>query len=208
MLVPTSVLVNLSPTNSRLITGGLDEKYASAASVSSHAVSRRHNAENVSANPSVLKKDSVQISSEAREVSKLENRDREVRTHEAAHAAVGGQYAGSPSLTYTNGPDGRSYATSGEVAIDLSPVSGDPLATLQKAEVIRSAALAPSQPSAQDMRVASKAAVMAAQARAELATEVEGTAGELSDPDITEQVESISNLDSLNNRAAGSQLAL
>ncbi len=113
--------------------------------------------------------DSVQISQDAYAVAKLVARDREVRSHEAAHAAVGAQYAGSPSLTYRKGPDGVSYATGGEVSIDTSAVSGDPQATLQKAEIIRAAALAPTQPSAQDMRVASKATVMAAKARSELA---------------------------------------
>jgi len=98
----------------------------------------------------------------------LSHRDREVRAHEAAHAAVGGRYAGAPSLTYSRGPDGRSYATGGEVAIDTAPVSGDPLATLQKASIIRAAALAPAQPSAQDLRVASRAGAMAAQAQSEI----------------------------------------
>lgn len=113
--------------------------------------------------------DSVEISEEAQEIAKLAARDREVRAHEAAHAASGGRYAGAPALTYTKGPDGRSYATGGEVPIDVSPVSGDPQATLQKAQVVRNAALAPAQPSAQDMRVASRASAMAAKARSELA---------------------------------------
>lgn len=113
--------------------------------------------------------DAVKISSEAREIAQLASRDREVRTHEAAHVAVGGQYAGSPALTYTRGPDGRSYATGGEVSMDVSKVSGDPAATLQKAQIVRAAALAPARPSAQDLRVASRASVMAAHARAELA---------------------------------------
>lgn len=117
------------------------------------------------------KQDSVQISQEAREVAELAARDREVRAHEAAHAAAGGQFAGSPSLTYTKGPDGRSYATGGEVSIDVSPVSGDPQATIDKAQLVRAAALAPAQPSAQDMRVASRASAMAANARAELAAQ-------------------------------------
>lgn len=115
--------------------------------------------------------DVVQLSAEARELAELVKRDRDVRTHEAAHAAVGGPYAGSPSLTYKSGPDGRSYAVGGEVSIDLSPVAGDPRATIEKAQTVRAAALAPVQPSAQDMRVAARAMQMAAQAYAELSAQ-------------------------------------
>ncbi len=150
------------------------------------------------------KKDSVQISVEAREIAKLETRDREVRTHEAAHAAVGGQYAGAPTLTYTNGPDGRSYATGGEVSISVSAVSGDPLATLQKAEIVRAAALAPTQPSAQDMRVASRAAAMAAQAHADLATKVSDEQDPLADIDESEPAEANSDIIPQGNRATRS----
>ncbi len=130
----------------------------------------REKTDSRSTNPPGQQKDSVQISEEAREIVKLAARDREVRTHEAAHAAAGGAYSGAPALTYQKGPDGRSYASGGEVSIDTSPVSGDPQATLQKAQVIRAAALAPAQPSGQDMRVASKASAMAAKARADLAS--------------------------------------
>ncbi len=61
------------------------------------------------------------------------------------------------------------FAVGGEVSIDTSPVPGDPGATLQKARRIRQAALAPADPSAQDMRVAARASQMALEARAELA---------------------------------------
>lgn len=115
--------------------------------------------------------DAVRLSDEARELAKLAERDRDVRTHEAAHAAVGGPYAGSPSLTYKSGPDGRFYAVGGEVSIDISPVAGDPQATIEKAQTVRAAALAPAQPSAQDMRVAARAMQMAAQAYAELSAQ-------------------------------------
>lgn len=103
-------------------------------------------------------------------IEQLKARDREVRVHEAAHAAVGGQYAGSPSLQYTRGPDGKNYATGGEVGISTSAVSGDPQATIEKARVIRAAAMAPAQPSAQDRRVAAEATQMEVEARTELLT--------------------------------------
>lgn len=104
-----------------------------------------------------------------REIAGLAARDREVRAHEQAHASVGAAYAGSPSYSFKRGPDGQSYATGGEVGIDVSAVSGDPAATLRKMEVVQRAALAPADPSAQDRRVAAEAAAQAGQALVELA---------------------------------------
>ena len=111
-----------------------------------------------------------QLSVEAqREVTKLQTADREVRAHEQAHMAAAGPYTrGGASFTYRTGPDGRQYAVAGEVSIDTSPISGDPEATIRKAQVIRAAAMAPANPSAQDRSVAAAAAKMEAQARLEL----------------------------------------
>jgi len=58
-------------------------------------------------------------------IEKLASRDREVRNHERAHAAVGGQYAGAPRYQYERGPDGVNYAISGEVSISTGAISGD-----------------------------------------------------------------------------------
>lgn len=104
-------------------------------------------------------------------IAELSKRDREVRAHEQAHAAAGGRYAGAPSLSYQRGPDGRLYAVSGEVAIDTAPVPDNPQATLEKALTVQRAALAPSDPSAADRRIAAKAVAIANQARAELVTD-------------------------------------
>ncbi|MCW8906438.1 MAG: putative metalloprotease CJM1_0395 family protein [Sedimenticola sp.] len=102
------------------------------------------------------------------ELKSLQSLDRAVRAHEQAHLAVAGHYATSgANLQYRKGPDGRQYAVAGEVSIDTSPVSGDPEATIRKAEVIRRAALAPSNPSGQDRRVAAEAVRMALEARLE-----------------------------------------
>ncbi|PKG39953.1 putative metalloprotease CJM1_0395 family protein [Psychromonas sp. Urea-02u-13] len=101
-------------------------------------------------------------------ISSLKSRDAEVSSHERAHAAVGGQHAGSPTYSYKTGPDGVKYAVSGEVSIDTSKVSGDPQATLQKAQQIKAAALAPAEPSGQDRKVAAKADQMASEARSDL----------------------------------------
>ena len=106
---------------------------------------------------------------EQRQVEELKQRDRTVRAHEQAHLAVAGQYArGGPSFSYQRGPDGGQYAVGGEVPIDLSPVPGDPQATVQKALSIQRAALAPADPSSADRQIAARAAAMTAQARQEL----------------------------------------
>jgi hypothetical protein len=103
------------------------------------------------------------------EIAKLSKRDQEVRAHEQAHAAVGGRYTGAPTYTYTSGPDGKRYAVGGEVSIESGAIPNDPEATLRKMEVVLRAALAPAEPSPQDMQVAAQAQVTMAQARAELA---------------------------------------
>jgi SprA-related family len=106
--------------------------------------------------------------SEIAKIRQLKSRDREVRSHEAAHVAAGGSVVHSGAkLSYVRGPDGVLYATGGEVSIDTSPGS-TPEATLAKAETIRRAALAPAQPSRQDRAVAADAARMAMQARQEI----------------------------------------
>jgi len=112
-----------------------------------------------------------QNAEEIAEIQQLAQRDREVRAHEAAHKGVAGQYAtGAAQFSYTRGPDGRQYATGGEVGIDAS-VPGDPADAIRKAQIIRRAALAPAQPSGQDRAVAAQATQMEAQARADLLEE-------------------------------------
>jgi len=106
---------------------------------------------------------------ELKQLTELKARDREVRAHEAAHQAAGGQYAGAMSFVYQRGPDGAQYAVGGEVSIDVSPVQGDPQATIEKMRVVRAAAMAPAQPSSQDRAVAAQAMQTMLQAQSELA---------------------------------------
>lgn len=106
---------------------------------------------------------------EQRVIAELQRTDREVRAHENAHLAAAGGLARGVSFQYTTGPDGRQYAVGGEVSIDTSPVSGDPEATIQKAQQILAAASAPANPSGQDRQVAAHAAQLEAAARIELA---------------------------------------
>lgn len=102
-------------------------------------------------------------------VEKLKKIDQEVRAHEQAHKNAGGQFAGSASFGYEVGPDGRRYAVSGEVPIDIAPVQDDPAATIAKMATIVAAALAPAKPSGQDRQVAAQAASIRADAQVELA---------------------------------------
>jgi len=106
---------------------------------------------------------------ELAQVQELKLRDAEVRAHEQAHKSTAGQHAGAISLSYQTGPDGRRYAVGGEVPVDLSPVRGDPAATLQKMQTIQRAALAPAEPSGADRAAAARAAQQASKAQAELA---------------------------------------
>ncbi|SOE01696.1 putative metalloprotease CJM1_0395 family protein [Caenispirillum bisanense] len=99
-------------------------------------------------------------------VAELKARDAEVRTHEQAHKAVGGRYAGAPRYETTRGPDGNTYAIGGEVAIDVSP-AGTPDETIDKMIQVKAAALAPAEPSPQDRRVAAMADALRLQAMAE-----------------------------------------
>ncbi|MEM6901659.1 MAG: putative metalloprotease CJM1_0395 family protein [Pseudomonadota bacterium] len=104
-------------------------------------------------------------------VAELKRIDAEVRRHEQAHMNAGGRYAGQASYTYETGPDGGRYAVAGEVPIDTAPVPDNPEATIDKMEVVIRAALAPAEPSAQDLRVAAGARQTIAASRAELRAE-------------------------------------
>ncbi|MDP2595741.1 putative metalloprotease CJM1_0395 family protein [Alteromonas stellipolaris] len=131
-----------------------------------------------------------QTEEEQQEISNLEARDQEVRTHEQAHAAAGGQHAGTPQYEYTTGPDNKRYVTDGEVSIDISELNS-PEETLRKMQQVRAAALAPAEPSAQDLKVAAEATQKSFEARSEIAednaaTSVAPSASEITPPDIDE----------------------
>jgi hypothetical protein len=97
-------------------------------------------------------------------ITKLQARDTEVRAHEAAHMAAGGGIAGGASYDYQIGPDGKAYAIGGEVPIDMSP-EGNPKDTQAKMQKVKAAALAPTNPSPQDIKVASTASMIEMKAK-------------------------------------------
>ena len=83
------------------------------------------------------------------------------------------------TFSFQRGPDGKQYAVGGELNIDTSPVSGNPEATIRKAQQICAAALAPTHPSALDRAVAASATALDAQAQPDFQKEEqEATASE------------------------------
>lgn len=118
---------------------------------------------------------------EAEQLRALKARDREVRQHEQAHqAAAGGLATSGARYSFQRGPDGVNYAVGGEVSLDVSP-GRTPEETLRRARQISAAALAPAEPSGQDLAVAARAAQMARQAEAELAASTDGS---IAGPDV------------------------
>jgi hypothetical protein len=116
---------------------------------------------------------------EAAQVAKLKARDAQVRAHEAAHLAAAGSLAeGGATYTYQRGPDGRAYAVGGEVNIDAGSVPGDPEASQAKAMRVVAAALAPADPSGQDLAVAARAREAGARAESQAGAEQRAAAGQ------------------------------
>jgi hypothetical protein len=102
------------------------------------------------------------------ELSRLRDRDAEVRTHERAHlSAAGGLARGGANYDFQTGPDGEKYAVGGHVSIDTIP-GATPQETIARARRMKQAALAPADPSGADRAVAARAMRMEAQARREM----------------------------------------
>ena len=121
----------------------------------------------------VVGKDGEELSDEEkRVVNELASIDTKVHEHENAHlAAAGGLAQGGANYSYTEGPDGKLYATAGEVSIDTSS-TGDAQKDVQKAQQIQAAAMAPADPSPQDYRVAADAAIMQMEAQMKVSEEL------------------------------------
>ena len=100
------------------------------------------------------------------DIAELQSRDAEVRAHEAAHMAAGGSAAGAASFEYAIGPDGKMYAVGGEVSIDIS-TGKDAEETKANMQRVIAAAMAPANPSPQDIKVASTAAMLMSRAALE-----------------------------------------
>lgn len=130
------------------------------------------NAQSKASNPSTANSVDLNNPEVKKVIAQLQARDREVRIHEQAHVAAGGQYVTSgPTYSYQSGPDGKRYAVGGNVGIDVSPIADDPKATINKARQVIQAAMAPAEPSSQDYAVAQSARAMLQQAEQELSSQ-------------------------------------
>lgn len=101
------------------------------------------------------KSDQLEVKAEIKE---LELSEKEVVVHEQAHKAVGG---------HVTGPDDKRYINGGEVSIHVKEESR-PEETLKILEKVKATALAPANPSPQDLRVAASATAQIQQTRAEM----------------------------------------
>lgn len=104
--------------------------------------------------------------SEKAAVTKLQQRDQQVRQEEEAHAAVAGDLAGPINYVYQTGPDGRQYAVGGSVGIQTAALSGDPAEVRRQAGRVAAAANAATNPSAQDYAAARQAYALGSQLNA------------------------------------------
>lgn len=154
-------LKEVSPAGSNALDGAAEKGARNGAAPKTD----RSGADTVNISPQAAQKS--QDAQEKQQSDSMKRSEEKVKTHEAAHKAAGGQYAGAVTYQYETGPDGRSYVTGGEVKIDLSP-GKTPQETITKMQVVIRAALAPSDPSGQDRAVAAEAAAIMAEAQRQL----------------------------------------
>ncbi|WP_029520900.1 putative metalloprotease CJM1_0395 family protein [Persephonella sp. IF05-L8] len=100
-------------------------------------------------------------------IQQLRMTEQKVKAHEMAHKAAGGELTGAVHYKYKEGPDGKLYIVGGEVPIKVKE-GKTPEETIQIAQKIKRAALAPADPSPQDRAVAARAAMIEMKARMEL----------------------------------------
>lgn len=117
-------------------------------------------------------KDLTQLSNEEKaQLAELKAADSRVKAHEAAHQS-GPAASGGASFTYKKGPDGVMYAVGGEVPVRIETGS-TPQESIMNLQGVIATALAPADPSPQDISIASKARVMLMKAQQELSQEIQ-----------------------------------
>lgn len=117
-------------------------------------------------------KDSTQLSNEEKaQLAELKAADSRVKAHEAAHQS-GPAASGGASFTYKKGPDGVMYAVGGEVPVRIE-TGLTPQESIMNLQGVIATALAPADPSPQDISIASKARVMLMKAQQELSQEIQ-----------------------------------
>lgn len=103
------------------------------------------------------------------ERKQLELSQTQIQRHIESHRAVTTQHSSPPNYQYQS-LDGALYIVSGDVVFDTSAESNNPQATLEKAQLIRMASMAPIDPSLQDRNASQQAMMMVTQAKGEINT--------------------------------------
>lgn len=175
----TGASVTMKGTEEQLsrVSGGVTTEDLQTKQQETHESQKSEDSQNIIKSEAEKRKDRKDDSEEQAQIRELEQTQREVIAHEAAHQAAAGEFGGGVSYTYTEGPDGKRYITGGEVPIKMKTGS-TPEETIRNMEQVQRAAHAPSDPSGQDMRVASKAAALEAKARAQVAREDDSDSAE------------------------------
>lgn len=156
-LTTTSLVTSL--TQSRLTTQG----QASDASGQSPTQSRETKSKSAATARELSQ-------AQQREIDRLKETDRLVREHADAHLVAGqGVVLSGPRYSYTYGPDGRQYASGGDVTFDTSREQ-KPEANIDKGQRLQTAALAPAQPTPEDFQVAAVGKDLETSGRQDLAS--------------------------------------
>ena len=105
------------------------------------------------------------------ERKQLELSQTQIQRHVESHLAVTvtTQHSSPPNYQYSS-LDGELYVVSDDVVFDTSSEPNDPQATLEKAQLIRMASMAPTDPTPQDRKASQQAIMMAAQEKSEINT--------------------------------------
>jgi len=103
-------------------------------------------------------------------IDRLKSRDREVRLHEMSHSTNPDLIKIGPShFDYTIGPDGKAYATGGNVILSTGN-SRTPEEALSKARALKQASMAPGEPSSMDFQALNAALSMEFEALSQVYT--------------------------------------
>ena len=92
-----------------------------------------------------------------RVLNRFKKSDQEIRTHEQTHSAAS-NVASTPKYDYQVGPDGKLYATGGEVRLDTS-IPDDEKAAQSKLDELQKASSAPNNLSSADAQISRTASL-------------------------------------------------
>ena len=175
----TGASVTMKGTEEQLsrVSGGVTTEDLQTKEQETHESQKSDDTQNIIKSEAEKREANKEDPEEQAQIRELEQTQREVIAHEAAHQAAAGEFGGGVSYTYTEGPDGKKYITGGEVPIKMKTGS-TPEETIRNMEQVQRAAHAPADPSGQDMRVATKAAAIEAKARAQVARQEDSDSAE------------------------------